>query len=471
MGGRPITAREALSLAIFALACLCAIFATWSAFGGTLPLQPKGYRVVAGFPEARTLVANADVRIAGVPVGRVVAVHTGEDTTRAVMQIDPRFAPLHADARALLRTKTPLGESYVQITPGTRTAPWLADGAALPADQVVPTQQVEDVLGTFDPRTRRAFRTGLADTAAMLDGEGAVDLNAALGASGPTVERVGAVVDALDRQAVDVRTLVSRTGVALDAVARRPDQLRDLVRTGRTVFATTAARARDLTATIRGLDHFVAELQATDAPLARTLALAAPTLRRLRPVAPLTAPALRAVLAFSPSARRALDRLPQTLALARRDLPAARRLLPAVDRLGGALDRTGRFAIPIVDLIGTYAGDLVEGATSLGGALQAEKGTGGGSTSRYARSAIHLTSEGNIGFQRREPTNRSNPYPAPGTAFSGLSFDCHNLANAQQTPPAGSYPACHTAPAWRFRGTVRQFPLLTPYMPADKEAP
>ena len=39
--------------------------------GGTLPLRPEGYRFKANFPEASLLVQEADVRMAGVNIGKV----------------------------------------------------------------------------------------------------------------------------------------------------------------------------------------------------------------------------------------------------------------------------------------------------------------------------------------------------------------------------------------------------------------
>ena len=43
----------------------------WITFGGSLPMAAEGYRFKAAFPEASLLVKEADVRMAGVNVGRV----------------------------------------------------------------------------------------------------------------------------------------------------------------------------------------------------------------------------------------------------------------------------------------------------------------------------------------------------------------------------------------------------------------
>ena len=61
----------------FALSCFAVLLYLWLAFGGTSPLQPKGYRFHVQFPEATQLAEQADVRIAGVPVGKVVSLEGG----------------------------------------------------------------------------------------------------------------------------------------------------------------------------------------------------------------------------------------------------------------------------------------------------------------------------------------------------------------------------------------------------------
>ena len=72
----PRPGQLALMLA-FALSCFAALLYLWISFGGTSPLQPQGYRFHVHVPEATQLTEQADVRISGVPVGRVVALDPG----------------------------------------------------------------------------------------------------------------------------------------------------------------------------------------------------------------------------------------------------------------------------------------------------------------------------------------------------------------------------------------------------------
>src|SRR5204863_9094124 len=112
----------------FALSCFGLILFLWIAFGGPIPLKSKSYQITAYFPEATQLAQESDVRIGGVSVGTVKSIQLapadervqGADTTQATIEIEPQFAPISSDARAILRQKTLLGETYVELTSGTK---------------------------------------------------------------------------------------------------------------------------------------------------------------------------------------------------------------------------------------------------------------------------------------------------------------------------------------------------------------
>src|SRR5436190_1069688 len=88
----------------FALSCFGLLLFLWLAFGGPIPLKPKGYRFNTSFGEATQLAKEADVRISGVPVGKVKTIETQPDgRSKAVIEIEPRYAPFAKDTTSLLR--------------------------------------------------------------------------------------------------------------------------------------------------------------------------------------------------------------------------------------------------------------------------------------------------------------------------------------------------------------------------------
>src|ERR687895_321563 len=94
------TLARILTMAVFALSCFGLLLFLWLSFGGPIPLKPQGYRVQVGFPEATTLAKEADVRIAGVSVGRVRDLQQdgANNRTLATIELERKYAPLLADA-------------------------------------------------------------------------------------------------------------------------------------------------------------------------------------------------------------------------------------------------------------------------------------------------------------------------------------------------------------------------------------
>ena len=73
----PSTARI-LTMVAFAASCIGLLLFLWISFGGPTSLGPKGYEVTAEFDQAVNLGSQADVRISGVNVGKVLSVSPPE---------------------------------------------------------------------------------------------------------------------------------------------------------------------------------------------------------------------------------------------------------------------------------------------------------------------------------------------------------------------------------------------------------
>src|SRR4029078_10483701 len=149
-----------LVMAIFTLSCFGLLLYLWSAFGGPVPLKPHGYRFQTSFNEATQLAQEADVRISGVNVGKVKKVELGDDgRTNTTIEINDDYAPIPKDAKAILRQKTLLGETYVELTPGTKKAGKIPEKGRHATAQVAPTTELDEIFRSLDPKTRQAFQT------------------------------------------------------------------------------------------------------------------------------------------------------------------------------------------------------------------------------------------------------------------------------------------------------------------------
>ena len=287
------SAARILTMVAFAASCIGLLLFLWISFGGTTSLSPRGYEISAEFNQAENLGSQADVRISGVNVGKVVSVGLDRRTglTRAVMEIDPQFAPRPADTRAILRQKTLLGETYIELSPGSPTAPKLEDGGSLPRGQIAPTVQLDQILSTFDPATRQAFETWMQQQGIALTGRGQ-DLNAALAELYPFATNVDSVLAVLNRDSAATSTLLNDGGQVLAAVTRSPSALQGLVNNANTTFSATAAQAAALAATIKAFPPFLTATKTTIDRVARFAITTKPLVDELRPAAVQLSPAL-----------------------------------------------------------------------------------------------------------------------------------------------------------------------------------
>src|SRR5436305_4272046 len=452
----PSVAQIAVMVA-FTLACVGILLYVWRSFGGQIPLAPKGYQVVAGFNEGTSLSDTAEVRISGVRVGRVVKLTEGAGRTQATMQIDPRYAPIPRDTRAILRLKTLLGETYVELTPGDRRSGTLRDGAGVPNTQIAGTTELDEVTRTLDARTRQDLQRFVHGLSVALAGRGQ-DLNDALGNLPPFTDSATVLLRTLDSQQRAVRRLVSDTGVVFGALGRRQGELAGLIRAGDRVLATTAARDRDLADTVRILPVTLSEMRPTLDQVRLLSGEAAPVVHDLRPGARALGPALQDVAILSPQLKGLFGDLDRVITASERGAPALTRIVNGVHPLLRLLVPVLREAQPVVDYLALYKQELASDTAGLAAAAQASTPAGASEPLHYLRVLAPFTSEGAVTQAKRLGSNRHNPYFLPlalNRLKKGLlSFDCSNVHNPAFEPA----PPCLVQPPLHFRGRATAYP-------------
>ena len=405
-----------LTMVAFSLSCFGIVLFLWLSFGGSVPLRPQGYQVKVAFPEATQLAQSAEVRISGVKVGRVRSVEPNKRTglTDAVLEIDSRFAPIPRDTRAILRQKTLLGETYVEVSPGSPQGPKLADGARLPEGQVAETVELDEILRAFPPETRRQFSVWL-DQQGLAVGDNAEAINDSLGLLTPFAEQTDEVLEVLNHQSAETRALVRDTGEVFDALTQRQGQLRELIVNSNRVWAVTAQRDAELADTFRVLPTFLREGRTTTRRLTEFAQDTNPLIDQLRPAARQLSPALVDLDKLAPDLRGLFTDLDPLVRVSRRGLPATEQVLDNTRPLLRRLDPFLRNFTPIVDYLGLYKRELAALFANDAAVTQAS-GEAQSTSSRlhYLRTQNPSNPEIMAGYPSRLATNRSNPYIAPG---------------------------------------------------------
>ena len=452
-----------LAMVAFALSCFAIVLSLWLQFGGPIPLRPQGYRVQVAFPEGTGITKNIDVRAAGIPIGSVVGVEVDERANRALatIELESEYAPLASDARAILRRKTLLGETFVEIATGSSSAPKLADGGRLDDARVAKTIELDEVLQTYDPTTRRAFQIWQRELGTAL-GDRGESLNNALGQL-PDFARKGAdLLAVLDEQESAVRGLVRDTGEVYAALSQDEGQLRALIENSHGVFSQTASERDSLVEAFQIFPTFLGESKATLERLERFSRDTRPLVRDLRPVARELRPTVRSVRVLAPDLKRFFGNFGQQITASRRGLPALRETLDETQPLLGALGPFLSELNPIFEWLEVNQ-HLVADFLSYGasGLADTTPSAPAGETGHYLRQ-LGVQGLESIGVhQNRLPSNRGNSYLPP--VFTGRetsrrlvqpNWDCKPSGGEVEArpAPAGATVACFTAPNLLFKG-------------------
>jgi virulence factor Mce-like protein len=450
-----------LAMVVFSLSCFGILLYLWVAFGGPIPLKAQGYRFSADFKEATLIAQNADVRISGVSVGKIVKSDQRENVTRMQLEMKPEYAPIPADTRAILRRKTALGEAYIELSPGTASGPKLADEGHLPSTQVEGTVELDELVREFDEPTRDALKKFVTGLSIALDGRGQ-DINNALGSLEPLAIDGAAIARTLDRQHEAVRHLVGDTGTIFESLGGRQGELSALVRAGERVLRTTAARDRDLAETTRILPTTLRELEPTFEQLAAFSREAAPVISALRPAGRALGSTLIDLRATAPELSGLFDGLNAVIRVAPVALPALTRTVRGSQPLFGSLADALRDLLPVVQYLGLYKTELNAQLANVGAANEASEIADGGNRRRYLRTVAPFTIEGLMVQPQRFGTNRHNAYFNPRALdklATGLeAFDCENVGNLSF--PGTPAPDCKVQAPLEFQGRRTAFPQL-----------
>jgi phospholipid/cholesterol/gamma-HCH transport system substrate-binding protein len=414
---------QLIVIAAFALSCFGILLFLWVTFGGPTPFKAKPYQLKVPFDEATQLAEQSDVRISGVNVGKVqnIALAPNGRQALATVNIEDKYAPLPESTRAILRTKTLLGETYIELTPGSRDGPQVPDGGTLPEANIAQSVQLDEIFRTFDPETRAAFQTWQQEAAVAIDGQGAA-LSYALGEFNPTFTEFDRLFRVLDTQRLAVGQLFRNGATTFRALRGRNGELADLIRSSNTVFTTAARRDRDIEALFEAFPTFLDESRLTLDRLKRFAINTDPLMRQLIPAAEQLSPTLVAFGKLAPESKAFFNGLAPVIAHAPTGFAAARRLFrddfPPLLR---ALDPFLRNLNPLLVGLNLYKSNVTSFFANIAAAtngILVENARG--EQLHVLHTLINLNPEALASFPQRLATNRHSAYSPPKWALGVL---------------------------------------------------
>jgi phospholipid/cholesterol/gamma-HCH transport system substrate-binding protein len=210
--------------------------------------------LVAHFPRTVSIYKGSDVRVLGVPVGKVDSV-TPDGTDVRVRMHYADDVKIPADAKAVIVAPSVVGDRFVQLTPAYTDGPVLKDGAVLDTSRTAVPLELDDVYGSLDKLVVALGPTGanrsgalsdlLQQTARNFGGQGA-QVHRTIGDFGKLSATLDDNKDALFSSAAQLQAFVS-------TLARNDTTVRDFNSSLAQVSTMLAGERGDLAAALHNL--------------------------------------------------------------------------------------------------------------------------------------------------------------------------------------------------------------------------
>ena len=203
----------------------------------------SGERYHARFADASRLKAGQDVRMAGLPVGKVDRVSLRPDNTVDVLfSVDSRYR-LYTSTRAVIRYLNLTGDRYLELAFAAGDLHALAAGATIPLSNTQPAVDLDALLGGLRPVLK--------------------------GLDGAKVNEVSnAVIELLQGQGGALNSLLTSTGAFTQNLAARDQLIGDVITNLNTVLGTVDEKGAQFDASVDELQKLITGLAEGRDPIA-----------------------------------------------------------------------------------------------------------------------------------------------------------------------------------------------------------
>lgn len=375
-------------------------------------LPGQSFRTVtAAFDNVGGLRVGDDVRVASVRVGQVRSIEYVDGKAEIELQMDPELT-VYRDARALVMSRSALGQNFVMLEPGGASAGELAEGDALRPTAVTSPVNLDQLLSVFDGRTRRATASLIYEAGTGAAGHSS-DLADLLTSAPELLDDLRVVARSLAAPETDLAGLIEASDRLAGRFDGRENEIRRLI--GDLGDTTTSLGVDDGAPLAQTIDHAAPALSATTVAMRD---LRTPLRQLDRGLRTLT-PGARALGVSTPTLRAGLregvpvlDRVPD---LAGDASPALGSLADSMDDARPLADRlTKTFASASVPLsvLAPYAPEMVTFFERWNSANQY-----GDASGHSLRITLLARPESVTGvLPQPDPFVHRNAYPAPGQA-------------------------------------------------------
>jgi phospholipid/cholesterol/gamma-HCH transport system substrate-binding protein len=232
--------------------------------GGAFVLWPRatGRQVVAYFPSTVGLYPGDDVRVVGVPVGKIKSIEPRAGDVKVTMSVDDGVK-LPADARAIIIAPNLVSARFIQFTPAYTSGPTLAADAQIGLDRTgVPVEwddvkeqltQLSASLGPQQGDIQGPLAAAVNQAADTFDGNGDSFRNA--------LRELSQTAGRLGDSRTDLFGTVRNLQVLVNALANSNEQIVQFSNHVASVSQVLADSSKDLDQTLGTLNQALADVK------------------------------------------------------------------------------------------------------------------------------------------------------------------------------------------------------------------
>jgi phospholipid/cholesterol/gamma-HCH transport system substrate-binding protein len=239
-----------------------------------LPIIGAGDTYHADFSEIGGLKDGNEVRVAGVPVGKVRSIELRGNKVRVTFKVD-KGTRLGRDTGAEIRIRTLLGAQFLALTPNGSGR--LEKGSTIPVSRTVPPYDVVQAFSDLSNTTEALDVDQISDALTTLSDVAAQTPEEFRGA----IRGVSDLSRNLAARDEQINTLLTNLKKVTGVINARDDQLVQLVKDSSTLFDAISARREAIHRLLVSTQEISAQLTAL---VEDTEADLKPALRQLRAV-------------------------------------------------------------------------------------------------------------------------------------------------------------------------------------------
>src|SRR3989440_3912484 len=307
-------------------------------------IQSAPFKLKAELATAQAVVAGQGqtVRVSGVRIGDIGGVSLKNGRAIVSMDIDPKYKGLiHTDATALLRPKTGLKDMFLEVNPGSNSAPAAKANWTMPIRNTLADVNPDEIFSALDVDTRDYLKLLVNGAGRGLRGRGG-EFQEVFRRFEPTHRDIARVAQAVATRRANLRRLINSLNLLNGELASRHTDVSQLISTSAVVFRAFASEDQNIS---RAVSDFPGALRQTTSTLGKVKTFAdvlGPTAEKLRPAVRALNTANHAVIPFAQQTAPILRT--QIRPFVRDARPLVRDLRPAASNLAKATpDLTSSF--------------------------------------------------------------------------------------------------------------------------------